>query len=67
MGVQNPCPDPLLDPRMYSAKKVCLVSPTSILYTSSIMCAGWYFAASDLVLRCLSMSHKKDARLIWVN
>ena len=24
------------------------------------------FAASDLVLRCLPMSHKKDARLIWV-
>ena len=23
--------------------------------------------ASDLVLRCLSMSHKKDARLIWIN
>ena len=25
------------------------------------------FAASDLVLHCLPMSHKKDARLIWVN
>ena len=24
------------------------------------------FAASDLVLHCLSMSHKKDVRLIWV-
>ena len=24
------------------------------------------FAASDLVLRCLPMSHKTDARLIWV-
>ena len=24
-------------------------------------------AASDLGLCCLSMSHKKDARLIWVN
>ena len=24
------------------------------------------FAASDLGLRCLPMSHKKDARLIWV-
>ena len=24
------------------------------------------FAASDLVLHCLPMSHKKDARLIWV-
>ena len=24
------------------------------------------FAASDLGLLCLSMSHKKDARLIWV-
>ena len=24
-------------------------------------------AASDLDLRCLPMSHKKDARLIWVN
>ena len=23
-------------------------------------------AASDLDLHCLSMSHKKDARLIWV-
>ena len=23
-------------------------------------------AASDLVLQCLPMSHKKDARLIWV-
>ena len=23
-------------------------------------------AASDLVLHCLPMSHKKDARLIWV-
>ena len=23
--------------------------------------------ASDLGLHCLSMSHKKDARLIWVN
>ena len=23
-------------------------------------------AASDLGLRCLPMSHKKDARLIWV-
>ena len=23
------------------------------------------FAASDLVLHCLPMSHKKDARLIW--
>ena len=23
-------------------------------------------AASDMVLHCLSMSHKKDARLIWV-
>ena len=22
---------------------------------------------SDLVLHCLPMSHKKDARLIWVN
>ena len=25
------------------------------------------FAASDLVLHCFLMSHKKDARLIWVN
>ena len=25
------------------------------------------YAASDLVLHCLPMSHKKDARLIWVN
>ena len=25
------------------------------------------FAASGLVLHCLPMSHKKDARLIWVN
>ena len=25
------------------------------------------FAAPDLVLQCLQMSHKKDARLIWVN
>ena len=25
------------------------------------------FAASDLVLHCLPLSHKKDARLIWVN
>ena len=25
-----------------------------------------HFAASDLVLHCLSMSHKKDTRLIWV-
>ena len=25
-----------------------------------------HFAASDLVLHCLLMSHKKDARLIWV-
>ena len=24
------------------------------------------FVASDLVLLCLPMSHKKDARLIWV-
>ena len=24
------------------------------------------FAASDLVLHCLPMSHKKDPRLIWV-
>ena len=24
------------------------------------------FVASDLGLRCLPMSHKKDARLIWV-
>ena len=24
------------------------------------------YAASDLVLHCLPMSHKKDARLIWV-
>ena len=24
------------------------------------------FAVSDLVLHCLLMSHKKDARLIWV-
>ena len=24
------------------------------------------FAASDLVLHCLPMSHKKDARHIWV-
>ena len=24
-------------------------------------------AASDLVLHCLSMSHKKEARIIWVN
>ena len=24
-------------------------------------------AASDLVLRCLPMSYKKDAGLIWVN
>ena len=24
-------------------------------------------AASDLDLHCLPMSHKKDARLIWVN
>ena len=24
------------------------------------------FAASDLTLYCLPMSHKKDARLIWV-
>ena len=23
------------------------------------------FAASDLVLHCLPMSHKKDARIIW--
>ena len=26
-----------------------------------------HFAVSDLVLRCLPMSHKKDARRIWVN
>ena len=26
-----------------------------------------FYVASDLGLRCLSMSHKKDARLIWVN
>ena len=25
-----------------------------------------HFAASDLVLHCLPMSHKKDAWLIWV-
>ena len=25
------------------------------------------FAASDLVLHCLPMSHTKDARLIWFN
>ena len=25
------------------------------------------FAASDLGLHCWAMSHKKDARLIWVN
>ena len=25
------------------------------------------FAAADLVLHCLPMSHKMDARLIWVN
>ena len=25
------------------------------------------FAASGLVLHCLPMSHKKDARPIWVN
>ena len=25
------------------------------------------FVASDLVLHCLSMSHKKDARLMWDN
>ena len=25
------------------------------------------FAASDLVLRCMPLSHKKDNRLIWVN
>ena len=25
------------------------------------------FAASDLDLRCLPMSHKKDTMLIWVN
>ena len=25
------------------------------------------FAASDLVLHCLPMSHKKDTGLIWVN
>ena len=24
------------------------------------------FAASDMVLHCLPMSHKKDARFIWV-
>ena len=26
-----------------------------------------HFAASDQVLHCLLMSHKKPARLIWVN
>ena len=26
-----------------------------------------HLAASDLVLHCLPMSHKKDDRLIWVN
>ena len=25
-----------------------------------------HFEASDLVLHCLPMSHRKDARLIWV-
>ena len=25
-----------------------------------------HFVASDLVLQCLQMSHKKDASLIWV-
>ena len=25
-----------------------------------------HFVASDLVLHCLPMSHKKDARLLWV-
>ena len=25
-----------------------------------------HFAASDLVLHCLPMSHKKDTRLLWV-
>ena len=26
-----------------------------------------HYAASDLGLRCLPMSHKRDGRLIWVN
>ena len=26
----------------------------------------YHFAASDLNLHCLPMSHKKDTRLIWV-
>ena len=26
-----------------------------------------HFAASDLVLHCLPMSHKKDTTFIWVN
>ena len=25
-----------------------------------------HFVASDLVLHCLPMSHKKDARFVWV-
>ena len=39
----------------------------SILYRGAFCGPTQHLAASDLVLHCLSMSHKKDARLIRVN
>ena len=39
-----------------------------IMSANRIAPDGWpRFAASHLGLFCLPMSHKKDARLIWVN
>ena len=39
-----------------------------VLSANRIAPAGTpHFAASHLGLFCLSMSHKKDARLLWVN
>ena len=45
----------------HSVSKQCLSVETLIRYQMP------RFAASDLGLYSLPMSHKKDARLIWVN
>ena len=36
------------------------------IYVNHRLALSVIFAASDLVLHCLLMSHKKDARRIWV-
>ena len=45
----------------------CMFFFIFVLFVTEIFVSKQHNAASDLGLHCLSMSHKKDARLMWVN